>query len=165
MRRSSSLARWTMHEGVAEACTGLALVTRTRGDYAEAETLFREALAIYESLGDEGGDGADARPVRRCASSSAGEMDRARPHVRAEPRALPAARGLARSRLGLYGLVVRRELSAPMPEPARTHVESLDILRALGDRRTYGKVLVERWRTSQPTSVMPTRRRRSSRSR
>ena len=37
---------------------------RARGDYPEAETLFREALAGYEGLGDEAGIARGARPAR-----------------------------------------------------------------------------------------------------
>ena len=125
--------------GVAEACTGLALVTRTRGDYASAEKLFREALDTYESLGDERGI---ARALDRLAMCLvvAGEMDRARPIFE---RSLGIFRQLGDSHgvaLGLYGLAATRPLGADAE--ARSHaVESLDILRAVGDRRAYGKTL------------------------
>ena len=125
--------------GVAEAYTGLALVTRTRGDYPAAETLFREALAVYEGLGDEG---AAARALDRLAMCLvvAGEMDRARP-------LFERSMGLFRHRgdshgvaLGLYGLAATRPPGTDAA--ARSNAdESLDILRAVGDRRAYGKTL------------------------
>ena len=59
-----ALSRARRPEGRRGGGDGLALVRRTRGDYPEAEALFREALAVYEGLGDEAGDRADARPVR-----------------------------------------------------------------------------------------------------
>ena len=126
-------------KGVAEASTGLALVQRTRGDYPAAEKLFREALAVYEDLGDEGGV---ARALDRLAMSLvvAGEMDRARPIFE---RSLRLFRQLGDSHgvaLGLYGLAATRPAGADVA--ARSHAEeSLDILRAVGDRRTYGKAL------------------------
>jgi DNA-binding CsgD family transcriptional regulator/Tfp pilus assembly protein PilF len=125
--------------GVAEAYTGLALVTRTRGDYQAAEKLFREALAVYEGLADEG---AVARALDRLAMCLvvAGEMDRARPLFEQSlglSRQLGDTHGVA---LGLYGLAATRPPDAGAA--ARLHAdESLDILRAVGDRRAYGKTL------------------------
>jgi predicted ATPase/DNA-binding CsgD family transcriptional regulator len=126
-------------EGVAEAYTGIALVLRTRGDYAAAEKLFREALAVYEELADER---AVARALDRLAMSLvvAGELDRARPIFE---RSLGLFRQLGDSHgvaLGLYGLAATRPAGADVA--ARSDAEeSLDILRAVGDRRTYGKAL------------------------
>jgi predicted ATPase/DNA-binding CsgD family transcriptional regulator len=126
-------------KGVAEAYTGLALVLRTRGDYPTAEKLFREALAVYEDLGDEGGV---ARALDRLAMCLvvAGDMDRARQLFE---RSLGIFRRLGDSHgvaLGLYGLAATRPAGALVA--ARSHAdESLDILRAVGDRRTYGKAL------------------------
>ena len=126
-------------KGVAEAETGLALVLRTRGDYSAAEKLFREALAVYEGLGDEGGV---ARALDRLAMCLvvAGDMERARPLFE---RSLGLFRRLGDSHgvaLGLYGLAATRPAGAHVA--ARSDAdESLDILRAVGDRRTYGKAL------------------------
>ena len=126
-------------KGVAEADTGIALVLRTRGDYPAAERLFREALAINEDLGDEGGV---ARALDRIAMCLvvAGDMDGARPLFE---RSLGLFRRLGDSHgvaLGLYGLAATRPAGADLA--ARSHAdESLDILRAVGDRRTYGKAL------------------------
>ena len=126
-------------KGVAEALTGLGLVRRTRGDYAQAEALFREALAIYEGLGEDAGT---ARALDRLALNFVvtGEFARARPLFErslALFRRVGDAHGVA---LGLYGLAVSR---VPGTEAAaRSQVdESLDILRAVGDRRTFAKVL------------------------
>ncbi|MFO7572115.1 MAG: tetratricopeptide repeat protein [Gaiellaceae bacterium] len=125
--------------GVAEATTGLALVQRTRGDYRGAEKRFREALTVYEELGDEGGV---ARALDRLAMCRvvAGEMDRARPLFE---RSLALFRQLGDSHgvaLGLYGLAATRPRGAEVV--ALSHAdESLEILRAVGDRRTYGKAL------------------------
>ena len=125
--------------GVAEATTGLALVRRTRGEYAEAESLFREALAVYESLGEEAGT---ARALDRLAIHFivSGDDERARPLFErslALFRQLRDAHGIA---LALYGLAVTRP---PGAEPAAREqaLESLDILRAAGDRRTFAKAL------------------------
>lgn len=126
-------------QGMAEAYAGLALVPRTRGDYATAEALFREALAVYEDLGDEEGV---ARAVDRLAMCLvvAADMDRARPLFErslALFRQLDDSHGVA---LGLYGLSATRPAGASAA--ALLHAdESLDILRAVGDRRTYGKAL------------------------
>ena len=125
--------------GVAEAYTGLALVRRTRGDYAEAEQLFREALAVYEGLGE--GEGI-ARTLDRLAMNLvvAGDDDRARPLFE---RSLELFRRLGNSHgiaLGLYGLAVTRPAGAHAAAGAQA-AESLEILRAVGDRRTFGKVL------------------------
>lgn len=126
-------------KGVAEAYTGIALVLRTRGDYPAAEKLFREALAAYEDLGAEGGV---ARALDRLAMCLvvAGDMDRARPLFE---RSLELFRRLGDSHgvaLGLYGLAATRPANALVA--ARAHAdESLDILRAVGDRRAYGKAL------------------------
>ena len=126
-------------KGVAEAYTGIALVLRTRGDYAAAEKLFRDALAVYEDLGDEGGV---ARALDRLAMCLvvAGELDGA--HSLFE-RSLGAFRRLGDSHgvaLGLYGLAATRPAGALAA--AQLHAdESLDILRTVGDRRTYGKTL------------------------
>lgn len=126
-------------EGVAEAYTGIALVRRTRGDYAQAEALFREALAVYEGRGEATGV---ARTLDRIAMNLvvAGDDDLARPLFE---RSLALFRRLGDSHgvaLGLYGLAQTR--------PPGTHVaarmqadESLDIVRAVGDRRTFAKVL------------------------
>jgi len=125
--------------GVAEAYTGIALILRTRGDYPAAEKLFREALAVYEELEDEEGA---ARAVDRLAMCLvvAGDMDRARPLFE---RSLALFRQLGDSHgvaLGLYGLSATRPAGACAT--ARSHAdESLDILRAVGDRRAYGKAL------------------------
>jgi predicted ATPase/DNA-binding CsgD family transcriptional regulator len=126
-------------KGIAEAYTGLALVRRTRGDYPEAETLFREALAVYERLGEEEGI---ARTLDRLAMNLvvAGDDDRARPLFERSldlHRRLGDAHGIA---LGLYGLSVTRPAGAHVAARAQG-AESLDILRAVGDRRTFGKVL------------------------
>ena len=126
-------------KGVAEAYTGLALVRRTRGDYPEAETLFREALAVYEGLGEEEGI---ARTLDRLAMSLvvAGDDARARPLFERSLglfRRLGDSHGIA---LGLYGLAVTRPAGAHVAAQAQAD-ESLDILRAVGDRRTFGKVL------------------------
>ena len=125
--------------GVAEAYTGIALVRRTRGDTAEAETLFREALAVYEDLGEEGGI---ARTLDRLGINLvvAGDLDRARPLFErslALQRQLGDSHGIA---LGLYGLAVTRPAGAHVAAQDQA-AESLDILRAIGDRRTFGKVL------------------------
>ena len=125
--------------GVAEAYTGLALVRRTRGDYPEAEILFREALSVYEDLGEEEGV---ARTLDRLAMMLVitGEDDRARPLFE---RSLELFRRLGNSHgiaLGLYGLSVTRPTGASGAAHAQAD-ESLDILRAVGDRRTFGKVL------------------------
>jgi predicted ATPase/DNA-binding CsgD family transcriptional regulator len=126
-------------KGVAEAVTGLALVRRTRGDYAGGEALFREALAVYEELGDRAGT---ARALYRygIALALAGEDERARPLFE---KALEAFRRLGDSTgiaLGLQGLAFTR--SAGTHVEARAQIdESLDILRALGDRRNVAKVL------------------------
>ena len=125
--------------GVAEAQTGLALVRRARGDYTEAGRLFREALTAYESLGEEAGI---ARALDRLALHFVvtGEDDRARPFFERSLvlfRHLGDAHGIASS---LYGLAVTRSAGAEIPARAQA-VESLDILRAAGDRRTFAKVL------------------------
>ena len=139
-REALELARSLNDErGVAEAYTGLALVTRTRGDYTGAEKLFRDALETYEGLGEETGV---ARAVDRLAMCLvvSGEMDRARPLFERSLglfRLLGDSHGVA---LGLYGLAATRPLGADAE--ARRHAdESLDILRAVGDRRAYGKTL------------------------
>ena len=125
--------------GVAEAYTGLALVRRARGDYPEAERLFREGLAVYESLGEEAGI---ARALDRLALHFVvtGHDDQARPFFErslALFRQLGDAHGIA---LSLYGLAVTRPAGAEIAARAQA-VESLDILRAAGDRRTFAKVL------------------------
>jgi predicted ATPase/DNA-binding CsgD family transcriptional regulator len=125
--------------GIAEAYTGLALVRRTRGDYPEAETLFGQALSIYEDLGEEAGT---ARTLDRLALTFvvSGEFDRARPLFE---RSLALFRRLGDSHgvaLGLYGLAIVRLPGAEIAARAQAD-ESLDILRAVGDRRTFGKVL------------------------
>ena len=126
-------------KGIAEAQTGLGLVRRARGDYPEAETLFREALAGYEGLDDEAGV---ARGLDRLAMHFVvvGDDAQARPLFEdslARFRRLGDAHGIA---LGLYGLAYTRPTDALID--ARAQVEkSLDILRAVGDRRTFGKVL------------------------
>lgn len=126
--------------GVAEALTGLALVRRTRGDYAGAEPLFAEALALYETFAAEE---AVARALYRSAMSLClgAQHERARPLFQ---RSLDLSRRLGDSTgvaLGLQGLVLARR---PGSEPeARAQVgESLELLRALGDRRNVAKVLV-----------------------
>jgi predicted ATPase/DNA-binding CsgD family transcriptional regulator len=126
-------------KGVAEAYTGIALVRRTRGETAEAETLFREALVVYEGLGDEEGI---ARTLDRLALNFvvAGDDGRARPFFE---RSLELFRRLGDSHgiaLGLYGLAVTRPAGAHVAARVQAD-ESLDILRAVGDRRTFGKVL------------------------
>ena len=125
--------------GIAEAYTGLALVPRTRGDYAEAERLFREALAVYEELGEDAGV---ARTLDRLAMMLVitGDDARARPLFErslALFRRLGDVHGIA---LGLYGLGVARPDGGLVAAQAESD-ESLDILRTLGDRRTFGKVL------------------------
>jgi predicted ATPase/DNA-binding CsgD family transcriptional regulator len=125
--------------GVAEAYTGIALVLRTRGDCPAAEKLFREALTAFEDMGDDRGV---ARALDRLAICLvvAGEMDRARPLFE---RSLGLSRQLGDSHgvaLGLYGLAATRPPGTDAE--ARSHAdESLDILRAVGDRRSYGKAL------------------------
>ena len=124
---------------MAEATTGLALVRRTRGDYAEAETLFREALAVYEVLGDEQ---AVAGALDRLALCLVVAGDVAGAHLLFERslelgRRLGDAHGIA---LGLYGLAMSRPSSGHEGALAQA-TESLDILRGLGDRRAFGKVL------------------------
>ena len=126
-------------KGVAEGYTGLALVRRTLGDYPEAERLFREALSVYEGLGEDAGI---ARTLDRLAMNLvvAGDDDRARPLFE---RSLELFRRLGDSHgiaLGLYGLSVTRPAGAHAAARAQGY-ESLDILRAVGDRRTFGKVL------------------------
>ncbi len=126
-------------KGVAEAYTGLALVRRTRGDYPDAERLFQEALSVYEGLGEEEGI---ARTLDRLAMSLVivGGDVRARPLFE---RSLELFRQLGDSHgiaLGLYGLSVTRPAGAQVAARAQAD-ESLDILRAVGDRRTFGKVL------------------------
>ncbi len=126
-------------KGVAEAYTGLALVQRTQGDYQQAETLFREALAVYEGLGEAAGI---ARTLDRLAMSLyiAGDDDRARPLFERSlglSRQLDDSHGVA---LGLYGLAITRPAGAHVPARAQAD-ESLAILRAVGDRRAFGKVL------------------------
>ena len=127
-------------KGVAEAVTGLALVRRTRGDYRAGEALFQEALAVYEELGDEGGT---ARALYRygIALTLEGDADRARPLFERSLqlfRALGDSTGIA---LALQGLA----FAGPPGGDAEARIcvgESLDILRALGDRRNVAKVLV-----------------------
>jgi DNA-binding CsgD family transcriptional regulator len=114
-------------------------VRRARGDYPEAETLFREALAGYEALGEEE---AMARTLDRLAMHFVviGDDDRARPLFE---RSLETFRRLGDSHgiaLSLYGLSVVRPVGAHLEARAQA-AESLDILRAAGDRRTFGKVL------------------------
>ena len=126
-------------KGVAEAYTGLALVRRARGDYPEAEALLREALAVYEGLGDQEGV---ARTLDRLAIHFvvAGDDDQARPLFE---RGLGLSRQLGDSHgtaLGLYGLSVARQPDDHIAARAQA-AESLDILRAVGDRRTFAKVL------------------------
>jgi DNA-binding CsgD family transcriptional regulator/tetratricopeptide (TPR) repeat protein len=126
-------------KGVAEAYTGIALVRRTRGETAEAETLFRDALAVYEGLVDRTGI---ARTLDRLALNFvvAGDNDRARPLFERsleQFRRLGDSHGIA---LGLYGLAAARPAGAHAAARAWAD-ESLDILRAGGDRRTFGKVL------------------------
>jgi predicted ATPase/DNA-binding CsgD family transcriptional regulator len=126
-------------KGIAEAQTGLGLVRRARGDYPEAETLFREALAGYEGLGDDAGV---ARGVDRLAMHFVvvGDDAQARPLFEdslARFRRLGDAHGTA---LGLYGLAYTRPPAALADARAQVD-ESLAILRAVGDRRTFGKVL------------------------
>jgi predicted ATPase/DNA-binding CsgD family transcriptional regulator len=126
--------------GVAEAVTGLALVRRTRGDYRDAETLFQDALSIYDELGAEE---AVARTLYRygIALTLAGEGDRARPLFE---QALELFRRLGDSTgiaLGLQGLAFTRPPGTHLEARAEID-ESLDILRALGDRRNVAKVLV-----------------------
>ena len=126
-------------KGVAEALTGLGLVRRTCGDYLEAELLFREALSTYEGLGDEAGT---ARALDRLALNFVvtGEFDRARPLFE---RSLALFRRLGDSHgvaLGLYGVTASRAPGTAVEALAQVH-ESLEILRAVGDRRTSGKVL------------------------
>ena len=89
-----------------------------------------------------GDDGGVARALDRLAICLvvAGEMDRARPLFE---RSLGLSRQLGDSHgvaLGLYGLAATRPPGADAE--ARSHAdESLDILRAVGDRRAYGKTL------------------------
>jgi len=128
-------------EGVAQAYTGIALVRRARGETQEAETLLREALAVYERLGDEEGI---ARTLDRLAMNLvvAGDDDRARPLFERSLelfRRLGDAHGVA---LGLYGLAVCREPGVHGAAHAQMQAsESIDILLAVGDRRTFAKVL------------------------
>ena len=126
-------------KGVADAQTGLALVRRTRGDYAEAEVLFREALVGYERLGEEG---AVTRTLDRLALHYVvvGDDDQARPLFERSlelSRRLGDTHGIA---LSLYGLAVTRRAGDLVAARAQA-AESLDILRAVGDRRSFGKVL------------------------
>ena len=112
---------------------------RTRGDYPEAEKLFREALAGYEGLGEEAGI---ARALDRLAMHFVvtGDDDQARPLFERSLglfRRLGDSHGIA---LGLYGLAVTRPAGAHVAARAQAE-ESLDILRAAGDRRTFAKVL------------------------
>ena len=125
--------------GIAEAYTGLALVHRTRGDYAEAETLFQDALTIYEDLGDDEGT---ARALDRFALSLivSGDPDRARSFFErslALFRRLGDSHGIA---LGLYGLSITRTADGLATARAQAE-EALGILRSVGDRRTFAKVL------------------------
>jgi len=126
-------------EGTAEACTGLALVRRTEGDYSAAEALFQQALAAYEGTTDEA---AVARSLDRLATCFvvAGEMDRARALFErslALSRRVGDSHGIA---LSLYGVAATRPTGGE--RVARAHAEeSLEILRAIGDRRTYAKAL------------------------
>ncbi len=135
---------------------------RTRGDYEDAEALFREALAVYESLGAEEGA---ARGLDRLAMNLVVAGDDARARAFFE-RGLESFRRLGDSHgiaLGLYGLAVTRSVGAAGAAPTQAG-ESLDILRAVGDRRTFGKVL---WCVAEINagSVTSRRPRRSSRSR
>ncbi|MGZ8688776.1 MAG: ATP-binding protein, partial [Gaiellaceae bacterium] len=125
--------------GIAEARTGVALVRRTHGEYPEAETLFREALADYEGLDEEAGI---ARALDRLAMHFVvtGDDDLARPLFE---RSLALFRRLGDSHgvaLSLYGLAVARLAGTDIAARAQA-AESLDILRAAGDRRTFAKVL------------------------
>ena len=126
-------------KGVAEAYTGLALVIRTRGDYPTAEKLFREALDVYRGMGDDGGVALALDRLAMCLVV-AGEMARARPLFE---ESLGLSHQLGDSHgagLGLYGLAATRPPGADVS--ARMHAnESLDILRAVGDRRAYAKAL------------------------
>jgi predicted ATPase/DNA-binding CsgD family transcriptional regulator len=124
---------------VAEAYTGLALIGSARGDEAEAETRYGEALAIYEGLGAQA---ATARALDRLALHFVicGEFDRARPLFErsfALFQRLGDSHGVA---LGLYGLAIVRLPGTEVAARAQCE-ESLGILRAVGDRRTFGKVL------------------------
>jgi len=126
-------------KGAAEATTGLALVRRARGEYQAAETLLGEALAVYEGLGEEEGV---ARTLDRLAMHFVvtGEDDRARPLFErslARFRRLGDSHGIA---LSLYGLSVVHPAGAEVEARAQA-AESLDILRSVGDRRSFGKVL------------------------
>lgn len=126
-------------KGIAEAYTGLALVRRTRGDHPEADRLFHDALAVYEDLGENSGI---ARALDRLAMNHvvAGELEQARALFERSValfRRLGDAHGVA---LGLYGLALTRPAGAHVAAQAQA-AESLDILRAAGDRRTFGKVL------------------------
>jgi predicted ATPase/DNA-binding NarL/FixJ family response regulator len=125
---------------VAEAVVGLALVKRTRGDYGDAEALFQEAIAVYEELGDEPGT---ARALDRfgIALVLAGEQGRARPVF---DRSLELFRRLGDSTgiaFGLHGLSMARPEGAELVAMAQS-LESLAILRGLGDRRNVAKVAV-----------------------
>jgi DNA-binding CsgD family transcriptional regulator/tetratricopeptide (TPR) repeat protein len=127
-------------KGVADAVTGLALVRRTRGDYRNAEALFREALAINEELDDKAGT---ARTLYRygIALMLEGDAGRARPlFVRSLElfRTLGDSTGIA---LDLQGLAFSRPPGLDSEGLVRVE-ESLEILRALGDRRNVAKVLV-----------------------
>jgi predicted ATPase/DNA-binding CsgD family transcriptional regulator len=134
---------------LAEAHTGLALIRSARGDYPEAETFLREALAVYEGLGEEAGI---ARTLDRLAMTFVitGEFDRARPLF---ARSLESFRRLGDSHgvaLGLYGLSVVRLPGTEVAARAQVD-ESLDILRAVGDRRSFGKAL---WSLAEINGVL-----------
>ena len=126
-------------KGIAEAQTGIGLVHRARGDYPEAEALFREALIGYEGLNDE----ADvARGIDRLAMHfvTIGDDAQARPLFEdslSRFRRLGDSHGIA---LGLFALALTRPPGALADARAQAD-ESLAILRAVGDRRTLGKVL------------------------
>ena len=130
-------------KGIAEANTGLGLVRRTRGDYRAAERLFQEALTVYEGLADDAGV---ARALDRLALSLvvSGDPDRARALFErslALFREVGDPHGIA---LGLYGLAITRPAGGHAAALAQAG-ESLEILRAVGDRRTFAKAL---WATA-----------------
>ena len=126
-------------KGIAEATTGIALLRRARGDHVEAGRLLEEALSLYERIGAEEGI---ARTLDRLAMNLvvAGDDGRARPLFQRSLALYTQLGNIHGVALGLYGLSVTRPAGAHVAARAQAD-ESLDILRSIGDRRTFAKVL------------------------
>ena len=126
-------------KGIAEAQTGIGLVHRARGDYPEAEALFREASSATRASTTKQTSLAESTDSQ-CTSSPSEMTHR---HGRSSRTAFLGSAASAT-------LTELRSGSSPSPLPAprarsptreAQGEESLAILRAVGDRRTLGKVL------------------------